>query len=210
MRASSVEGRFEAFHAERPDCPSRAGRRTRLPAAALVQGQNRRRPSRTPFRRGRYRQIAAHGGAAWNASPPSHTRGYVTSARLSIQTAPFIRSSARWSGLRGSSTMTTRKRSSISSIAAAGEEPHTPSGRCTACRYALAAERRTLSNARTRPTAAATEDVRGAPRATGGAGASPAGAHDFRGRGDVTGASAEFRHHRGCGALLHFELPPGR
>ena len=41
LRASSVEGRFEALHATRPDRPRRAGRRTRIAAAALVQGKDR-------------------------------------------------------------------------------------------------------------------------------------------------------------------------
>ena len=49
---------------ERPDGARRAGRRTRIAAAALVESKDRRRPGGAPLRRGRYRQIAAHGGAA--------------------------------------------------------------------------------------------------------------------------------------------------
>ena len=64
LRASSVASRFEALHASRPDRSRRAGRRTRIAAAALVEGKDRRRPGGAAFRRGRDRQIAAHGGAA--------------------------------------------------------------------------------------------------------------------------------------------------
>ena len=64
LRASSVEGRFEALHASRLDRARRARRRTRIAAAALGESKERRRPSGAPFRRGRHRQIAAHGGAA--------------------------------------------------------------------------------------------------------------------------------------------------
>ena len=44
LRASSAEGRFEALHAQRPDGAGRAGRRTRIAAAALGESQDRRRP----------------------------------------------------------------------------------------------------------------------------------------------------------------------
>ena len=49
---------------QRADGARRAGRRTRIAAAALVQSKDRRRPGGAPFRRGRYRQIAAHGRVA--------------------------------------------------------------------------------------------------------------------------------------------------
>ena len=59
VRPSSVESRFEALHA-RPDCSGRPGRRTRLAAAALVEGKDRRRPGGAALRRGRHREIEAH------------------------------------------------------------------------------------------------------------------------------------------------------
>ena len=64
LRPSSVEGRFEALHATRPHCARGAGRRTRIAAAALVKSKDWRRSGGAPVRRGRYWQVAAHGGAA--------------------------------------------------------------------------------------------------------------------------------------------------
>ena len=58
LRASSAESRFEALHAS----AGRAGRGIRVAAAVLVQSQGRRRPGGAALRRGRHRQIAAHGG----------------------------------------------------------------------------------------------------------------------------------------------------
>ena len=49
---------------ERIDRACRSGRRTRTSAAALVEGEDRRRPSGAALRGGRHRQIAAYGGAA--------------------------------------------------------------------------------------------------------------------------------------------------
>ena len=49
---------------ERPDRPCRAGRRTRIAAAALVEGKERRRSSGVALWRGRYRQIAPDGSTA--------------------------------------------------------------------------------------------------------------------------------------------------
>ena len=64
LRPASVESRFEALHASGSDRACRAGRRTRTSASALVKGKDRRRPSSAALRRGRHRQVAAHGGAA--------------------------------------------------------------------------------------------------------------------------------------------------
>ena len=61
---SEIESRFEALHAERSDHPRRAGRRIRIAAAALVEGEERCRPGGVALRRGRHRQIAARGRAA--------------------------------------------------------------------------------------------------------------------------------------------------
>ena len=49
---------------ERIDRARRAGRRTRTSASALVKGKDRRRPSGASLRRGRHRQVTAHGGTA--------------------------------------------------------------------------------------------------------------------------------------------------
>ena len=130
---------FRGAARERPDCPGRAGRRTRIAAAALVESKDRRRPGGAPFRRGRYRQIAAHGGAAGTASPTSHTRACAISARRSTPTARFIRSSARWNAPPDWRTTTNRKRGSISSMRCwrrPRPQPRTPRclPRCCRCR----------------------------------------------------------------------------
>ena len=52
---------------ERTDRACRSGRRTRTAAAALVEGKDRRRSSGASVRRGRYRQVAAHGCTAGTA-----------------------------------------------------------------------------------------------------------------------------------------------
>ena len=64
LRASFGGGPLRGAARERPDRSRRAGRRTRTAAAALVEGKDRRRPSGVALRRGRHREIAAHGGAA--------------------------------------------------------------------------------------------------------------------------------------------------
>ena len=62
LRASSVESRFEAMHAS--GLTALVGRgRIRIAAAALVQSKDGRRPGGVALRRGRHRQIAAHGRA---------------------------------------------------------------------------------------------------------------------------------------------------
>ena len=68
LRASSVESRFEALHAS--GLTALVGREEELEllSSALVESQDRRRPGGAPLRRGRYRQIAAHGRAAGTPS----------------------------------------------------------------------------------------------------------------------------------------------
>ena len=61
LRASSVESRFDALHTTGLTRSCRAGRRSRIASAPLVQGKNGRRPGRAALRRGRYREITAHG-----------------------------------------------------------------------------------------------------------------------------------------------------
>jgi hypothetical protein len=59
---------------DRPDRAGRAGRRTRIAAAALVEGKGRRRPGGAALRRGRHRQIAAHRRALERLAGEPHTR----------------------------------------------------------------------------------------------------------------------------------------
>ena len=63
LRPSSVESRFEALHASGADRACRAGRRTRTAAAALVESEDRRRPSGVALRRAGHRQISIDGCA---------------------------------------------------------------------------------------------------------------------------------------------------
>ena len=53
---------------KRPDRACRAGRRTRIAAAALVEGKDRRRSSGVALRRGRHRQVSIDGGVAGRVS----------------------------------------------------------------------------------------------------------------------------------------------
>ena len=56
--ATGFGGRpLRGFPRDRPDRTCRAGRRTRLAAAALVEGEDRRRPSGVALRRGWHRQV---------------------------------------------------------------------------------------------------------------------------------------------------------
>jgi class 3 adenylate cyclase len=115
LRASSAEGRFEAMHAT--GLTELVGREEELDLLL-------RRWSKANTGEGQVVLLSGEPGIGKSrltaalmedlANKP-HTR-LRYSARLSIQTAPFIRSSARRSGLRGSLTTTTRKRSSTSSM----------------------------------------------------------------------------------------------
>ena len=64
LRATSVEGRFEAMHATGLTALVGRERRTRTAAAALGEGEDRRRPSSIALRGGRDWQIAIDGSAA--------------------------------------------------------------------------------------------------------------------------------------------------
>ena len=63
LRASFGGEPLRGFPRERADRACRAGRRTRSAAAALVEGQDRRRPSSVAFGRSRHRQVSTDGGA---------------------------------------------------------------------------------------------------------------------------------------------------
>ena len=64
LRTSSVESRFEALHASGLTALVGREEELELAAAALVEGKDRRRSGGAALRRGRYRQVTAHGGVA--------------------------------------------------------------------------------------------------------------------------------------------------
>ena len=63
LRASFGGGPFRGNARDGTDRPRWAGRRTRLAAATVVKGKDRRRPRGAPFRRGRHWQVSIDGGA---------------------------------------------------------------------------------------------------------------------------------------------------
>ena len=99
---------------DRPNRPRGAGRRTRIAAPALDEGQDRRRPGGAAVRRGRYRQIATHGGAA--GKPRQRTAHalalFLLAAAHRQRVLSIIGQMERAAGFR---TTTSRKRSSTSS-----------------------------------------------------------------------------------------------
>ena len=139
LRASSAEGRFEALHATGLTDAGRAGRRTRIAAAALVEGKDRRRPGGAPLRRGRYRQIAAHGRAA--GTPRQRAAHALALFLLAAAYRQRVLSDHRPDGAcrRTLRTTTPRKRSSTSSMPCwrrPRPPPRTPRclPRCCRCR----------------------------------------------------------------------------
>ena len=97
LRAGSVESRFEALHTS--GLTALVGREEEF--ELLLRRWSRAKagsgPGRAALRRGRHRQIAAHGGAARTPRVASRIRDCAISALRSTPTAPSIRSSARWS-----------------------------------------------------------------------------------------------------------------
>ena len=63
LRASFGGGPFRGNARDGIDRPRRAGRRTRLAAATVVKGKDRRRPGRVAVWRSRHWQVAAYSGA---------------------------------------------------------------------------------------------------------------------------------------------------
>ena len=166
---------------ERPDRACRAGRRTRIAAAALVEGKDRRRPSGAALRRGRHRQIAADGCAAGTPR-----------RRAAHALALFLLAAAhRQRALSDHRPDGTRRRTCARRHAAsearqarcpAGADLDLQPGRRTLCRDAVAAERRTLSRARPDPAAAPAENAGSARcRNSRGAVTPKSGADDLRG-----------------------------
>ena len=102
LRASSAEGRFDAFHASGLTGPHRQGRRTRLAAETVVKGKDRRRRGSVAIRRAGHWQVSIDGGAIGAASSlKTHTRACVISAPRSTRTAgvyPIISQMERAAG----------------------------------------------------------------------------------------------------------------
>ena len=116
LRASSAEGRFEALHASGLTALVGREEERRIAASALVA---RQRPAKARWCCSPARPVSANRGSrrrCWNASPASRTRACAISARRSIPTARFIRSSARWNVPPDWRTTTHRKRGSTSSM----------------------------------------------------------------------------------------------
>ena len=149
---------FRGAARERPDRAGRAGRRTRIAAAALVESKDRRRPGGAPFRRGRYRQIAAHGRAA--GTPRCRAAHALALFLLAAAHRQRVLSDHRPDGTR---RRTGARRHTASEARQArcdaGADLDLRPGRRAVCRDAVAAERWTLSRARPDPAAAPTKNA---------------------------------------------------
>ena len=138
---------------DRPDRPGRAGRRTRIAAAALVESKDRRRPGGAPFRRGRYRQIAAHGRAA--GTPRQRAAHALALFLLAAAHRQRVLSDHRPDGTcRRTGARRHPASEARQARCAAGADLDLHPGRRALCRDAVAAERWTLSRARADPGAA--------------------------------------------------------
>ena len=170
LRPASVEGRFEALARERPDGACRAGRRTRIAAAALVESKDRRRPSGVALRRGRYRQVAAYGGAA--GTPRQRAAHALALFLLPAAHRQRALSDHRPDGAcRRVCARRHRASEARQARCGAGADLDLNAGCGTLCRDAVAAERWTLSRARSGPAATPAENTGSAHCANGGAGA---------------------------------------
>ena len=147
LRASSVESRFEALHTS--GLTALVGREEELEllSAALVQGRGWRRPSGVALRRGRDREIAAHGGAA--GAPYERSAHALAVFLLAAARRQRLLSdhppdgTCRWNYARRRAADKARQ----TRCNATAEFDINP--RCgTLCGDAVAAERRTLSSAR--------------------------------------------------------------
>ena len=146
---------------ERIDRACRAGRRTRTAAAALDQGKERPRPSGAALRRGRYWQIAAHGGAAGTPRQrASHALAlFLLSAAYRQRVVSDHRPdrTRRWIYARRHPASETRQ------ARCAARAKLDVGSRCsTFCGDAVAAERRTLSGARPNTARAQARNTRSA------------------------------------------------
>ena len=148
LRASSAESRFEALHAT--GLTALVGREEELELLLRrwSKAKSGRRPGRAALRRGRHRQIAAHGRAAGAPRQPNRTRACAISARRSIPTARSIRSSPR-SSVPPDWRATTTPQAKLDKLDALLAQTSTSIRGCRAlCRDAVAPERWTLSRAR--------------------------------------------------------------
>ena len=153
---------------ERPHRAGRAGGRIRFAAAALGQGEGRRRPGGAPFRRGRHRQIAADGGAA--RTPRRRTAHAAALFLLAAAHRQRVLPDHRPDGTR---RRTDARRCAASEARQARRGARADldldRGRRAVRRDAVAAERRPLSRARSGPAAAPAENAGGARFADGSA-----------------------------------------
>ena len=152
---------LRGFSRERPDRACRAGRRTRTAAAALVEGKERRRPSGVAFRRGRIGKSRLTAALLERLATEPHTRlrnfcspQHTDSALVSDHRPDGAR---RWIYARRHSASETRQ------ARCAARAKLDVGSRCgTLCRDAVAAERRTLSGARTNTATAQAKNTRSA------------------------------------------------
>ena len=158
LRPGSVEGRFEAMHAS--GLTELVGREEELElaAAALVKGKDRRRPSCVAFRRSGDRQITADGCAA--GTPRFRAAHALALFLLSAAHRQRVVSDHQPDGARRRicARRHRAKQSSTSSMRCWRRARHLQTGRRTLCRNAVAAERRTLSHARTDSAAAPADE----------------------------------------------------
>ncbi len=150
---------------ERPDRPRRARRRTRIAAAALVEEQ---RPAKARWCCSPARPVSANRGSrrrCWNASLPSRTRDlryFCSPQHTDSAFYPIIGQMERAAGLAHDDTPQAR----LDKLdALAGADLDLQTGRRALCRDAVAAERWTLSRARTCPAAAQAKNA-GSPDRT--------------------------------------------
>ena len=179
LRASSVEGRFEALHAT--DLTPLVGREEE--SELLL-----RRWSKATSGEGQVVLLSGEAGigksrltaALVERLAGERTPVYAISAPRSTPTARFIRSSARWNVPLDWRMTTPRKRSSTSSMSCSSRPRHLAGCRAP-CPDAVAAERWTLSRARSHPAAASAKNAGSAHFANGDPDPLESGADDLRG-----------------------------
>ena len=180
LRASSVESRFEALHTS--GLTELVGREEELELLLRRWSKVKTGEGQVVLlsRRGRYRKIAAHGCAA--GAPYERAAHALALFLLAAAHGQRLLSdhqpdgTCRWNYARRRAADKARQ----ARCNAGAEFDFSP--RCsTLCRNAVAAERRTLSPARSRPAATAAKNTRGAQSTDGGPVALQSGPDDHRG-----------------------------
>ena len=180
LRPASVESRFEAFHAS--GLTELVGREEELELLLRRWSKAKTGEGQVVLLSGEagHRQVSTDGRAAGTpCCRAAHALALflLTAAHRQRALSDHQPDGARrWIRAR-------RHRASEARQARcpAGAELYLHAGRGTLCRNAVAAERWTLSHARTDPAATPAENAGSAHRATGGAVAAKSGADDFRG-----------------------------